>query len=177
MVTIDYTLTDNEGTVIDTSKGSDPFSYIQGTGSVIPGLEEALEGKKSGDAFKVTIAPEKAYGDRNDDMVITIPKERFQDADTLQPGMEFQISTHGGTHILRVVKIEGDNVVADGNHPLAGIELTFDVEIRDVREATKDEIESLHEHSCGCGDDACDCDDGCGCSDDDCESGSCSCGH
>lgn len=177
MVTIDYTLTDNEGTVIDTSRGNEPFSFIQGTGSIIPGLEEALEGKTKGEQVNVTIAPDKAYGERNEDMIITIPKERFQDADSLEPGMQFQINTPAGANVLRIVEIEGDNVVADGNHPLAGVTLTFDVDVRDVREATQEEIDALHQHSCGCGDESCGCDDGCDCDDEDCESGSCGCGH
>lgn len=170
---MDYTLTDNNGTVLDTSDGNDPFAYIHGTGSIIPGLEEALEGKKEGDTLKVVIPPEKAYGERNDEMIINIPKERFQNPEELQPGMEFQIPMHGGVQVMRILKIEDDQIVADGNHPLAGETLNFDVTVRGVREASAEELEAMNDHGCGCG---CGDEESCDCEDEACGEGSCGCG-
>ncbi len=146
---IEYELTDDAGEVIDSSKGSAPLSYLHGTGNLIPGLEAELEGKASGDAFKVRIAPEDAYGERHDEMIQDVPRTQFPDGAPLEPGMQFQAEGPGGAHIVTVVGVEGDNVKLDGNHPLAGVPLNFDVKVVEVREATSEELEHGHVHGAG----------------------------
>lgn len=149
VVTIDYTLTDDDGDVVDTSQGREPLSYIQGVGSIIPGLESALEGKSTGDSLEVTIPPEQAYGARQDTLVAQVPRDRFESADQLQPGMQFQTQTESGIQVITVVGIDGDTVTVDANHPLAGATLNFAVSIVGVRDATTEELEHGHVHGAG----------------------------
>lgn len=149
VVSIHYTLKDDKGQVLDSSSGGEPLSYLHGAGNIIPGLEEALEGKTTGDKFKVTLPPEKGYGERDERLVQAIPKNQFQNADRLQPGMQFQINSQGGPMILTVVEVKDNEVVVDGNSPLAGATLHFDVEITEVRKATEEELEHGHVHGPG----------------------------
>ncbi len=146
VVTIDYTLTDNEGTVIDTSKGEEPMSYIQGIGNLIPGLESALEGKSAGDTLQVSVAPEEGYGLRDEALMQVMPMEAFEGVGEVEVGMQFRARTAEWTQILTVVEVDGDNVTVDGNHPLAGLTLNFDVAVRDVRDATGEELSHGHAH-------------------------------
>lgn len=149
VVTIDYTLTDPQGQVIDTSVGKQPLPYLHGAGNLIPGLERALEGKSAGEKLKVTVSPEDAYGTRDDKLVQVVPKSAFQGVPNIAPGMQFRSQGQGGPSVVTVAKVEGDNVTVDGNHPLAGIPLTFDVDIKDVRKASKEELEHGHVHGPG----------------------------
>jgi FKBP-type peptidyl-prolyl cis-trans isomerase SlyD len=149
VVTIDYTLTDGSGKVIDTSKGKQPLAYLHGGGNLIPGLERALEGKKAGDNLKVTIAPEDAYGMRDEKLVQVVPSSAFQGVPELKPGMQFRSQSQQGSTVVTVTKVEGDNVTVDANHPLAGMALSFDVDIKDIRQATKEELEHGHVHGPG----------------------------
>lgn len=146
VVTIDYTLTDAQGDVLDSSQGGEPLSYIQGTGSIIPGLEAALEGKSSGEALKVSVPPEQAYGERDEALRQTVSRDLFEAADRLEVGMRFRVQSDGGPQIITVAEIKGDTVTIDGNHPLAGVTLNFDVTIRDVRDATSEELSHSHVH-------------------------------
>ncbi|MGD8378649.1 MAG: peptidylprolyl isomerase [Gammaproteobacteria bacterium] len=146
VVTIDYTLTDEQGQVLDSSKESEPLSYIQGTDSIIPGLEQALEGKAKGDAFEVKVAPEAGYGERDDALLQQVPRDLFDDDADIQPGMRFQAVSEGGVRVVTVVSVEDEQVTVDANHPLAGATLKFDVEVVDVRDATEEEIEHGHVH-------------------------------
>jgi FKBP-type peptidyl-prolyl cis-trans isomerase SlyD len=141
VVTIDYTLTDNEGTVIDTSNGEEPMSYIQGIGNLIPGLESALEGKSAG-----RHAASVRYGLRDEALMQVMPMEAFEGVGEVEVGMQFRARTAEGTQILTVVEVDGDNVTVDGNHPLAGLTLNFDVAVRDVRYATDEELNHGHAH-------------------------------
>ncbi len=149
VVSIHYTLSDNEGQILDTSNGREPLAYIQGMQNIIPGLENALEGKNVGDKVHVVIPAAEAYGERNEGLMQAIPREAFGDIEDIQPGMQFQMETENGPLVITVTKVEGDQVFIDGNHPLAGQELTFDVEIMDVRDATAEEIEHGHVHQGG----------------------------
>lgn len=149
VVSVDYTLTDNDGSVLDSSKGSEPLSYIQGLGNIIPGLEAALEGKQTGDSFQVKIAPAEAYGERDDDLMQKLPREQFKDFDQLELGMQFRAHTASGAHIITVTEIGDSEVTVDGNHPLAGVTLNFDVTVVAVREATTAELEHGHAHGEG----------------------------
>lgn len=149
VVTIDYTLTDGKGAVIGTSQGGEPFSYIHGTGSIIPGLEHALEGKSPGDTVAVSIPPEEAYGERDESLMVVIPRDRFEAAGGVEVGMQFETVAETGRRVVTVVKVEGDEVTVDANHPLAGATLNFDVTVVDVRDATSVELSHGHVHGSG----------------------------
>ncbi len=148
VVSIDYKLTDKSGQLLDSSEGGDPLAYIHGAGNIIPGLETALAGKKSGDKISVTIPPKDAYGERDEEQTATIPRDKFNVKD-VKAGMQFRAQTEQGTRVLTVVTVDKDNVKVDGNHPLAGVTLVFDVTVKDVREATQDELAHGHVHGPG----------------------------
>jgi len=149
VVSIDYTLTDGQGALIDSSGEGQPFAYIQGTSSIIAGLETALEGKSAGDSLSVAISPEEGYGERDDSLIVVVPRDKFESVDELEVGMRFQTPTEGGMRVVTVVELEGDGVTVDANHPLAGENLNFDVTIVDVRDATSEELEHGHVHGPG----------------------------
>ena len=149
-VSIHYTLTNDQGEVLDSSDGGDALVYLHGSGNIISGLEAALLGKKVGDKFNVRIEPENAYGVISEDMVQVISKDMFEGVDHIEVGMQFHADVSHGPGIVTVVNIYGDNVTIDGNHPLAGEALTFDVEIVGVRAATKEELDHGHIHGAGC---------------------------
>ena len=149
-VSIHYTLTNDQGEVLDSSKGGDVLVYLHGSGNIISGLEAALVGKKVGDKFNVRIEPKDAYGEVADDMVQIISKDMFEGIDQIEVGMQFHADVSYGSGVVTVVNIDGDNVTIDGNHPLAGEALTFDVEIIDVRPATTEELDHGHVHGAGC---------------------------
>nr|BAL53172.1 FKBP-type peptidyl-prolyl cis-trans isomerase SlyD [uncultured Gammaproteobacteria bacterium] len=146
VVSIHYTLTNDAGEVIDTSVGRAPLSYLHGAGNLIPGLEKALEGKACGDHIDVSLAPEEAYGQRDEALIQVVPKSTFEGIEEIEPGMQFQAQTPAGRQILTVVEVYDDEVVIDGNHPLAGETLHFSVEITEVREATEEELAHGHAH-------------------------------
>lgn len=149
VVSIHYTLTGDGGETLDSSQGGDPLTYLQGHGNLIPGLEAALEGKEKGNELKVTINPEDGYGPYRDELVQEIPKTNFDPGQPLNVGDQFQVDTEVGPLIVQVSKIEGDNVTIDGNHPMAGKTLNFDVKIEDVRAATDEELAHGHAHGPG----------------------------
>lgn len=149
VVTMDYTLTNDNGQVIDSSSDGEPLAYIHGIGNIIPGLEQALEGKNIGDNVKATIAAADAYGEHNPEAIQLVPKEAFEGMGDLEVGMRFHAETAQGYQVVRISAIEGDTVHVDGNHELAGQTLHFDVVIRDVREATQEELEHGHVHGAG----------------------------
>lgn len=146
VVTIDYTLTDEKGEVIDSSRGHGPLSYIQGHGNIIPGLEHSLEGKGSGENLKVTVPPKEAYGERIEGKEVRLPRDQFQGVDKLEVGMQFRAQGKEGTQVVTIAGLEGDKVVVDMNHPLSGKTLNFDVSIVNVRDATTEELEHGHVH-------------------------------
>lgn len=146
VVGIDYKLTDSSGKVIDSSLDHGPLYYIQGTGSLIPGLEVELEGKKSGDHLEVKIAAKDGYGEVDNSLCQTVPRAQFESTEGLEIGMQFEVETEQGELVVTVTKIEGESVTVDGNHPLAGIDLHFDVTVKEVREATAEELTHGHVH-------------------------------
>ncbi len=149
VVNLDYTLTDNEGTVIDQSNDGS-FAYLHGASNIIPGLENALTGKAVGDEMKVTVEPKDGYGERNDAMIETVPRAMFGDVEEIQPGMQFHAqSPDGQMLVVTVVGVDGDQVTIDGNHPLAGVTLNFDVKVREIRDASAEELEHGHVHGAG----------------------------
>ena len=139
VVTMDYSLTDEEGTLLDTSEGRGPLSYIHGKGNIIPGLENALEGKEQGERVEAVVPPAEAYGERDEERIVSVPRDRFSGVDTIEPGMQLQAQVDGQTQILTVQEAGEENVTVDANHPLAGKTLKFEVEIREVREANEQE--------------------------------------
>jgi FKBP-type peptidyl-prolyl cis-trans isomerase SlyD len=149
-VSIHYTLTGETGEVLDSSIGDEPLVYLHGTGNIISGLEDALQGKVVGDKFNVRIAAKDAYGEQNAEMIQVIPRAMFEGIDELEVGMQFHADVSSGSGEVTIVKIEGDDISIDGNHPMAGMALTFDVEVMDVRPATKEETEHGHIHGAGC---------------------------
>lgn len=149
VVVIDYVLTDNDGEVIDSSEGAGPLAYLHGAGNIIQGLEEALIGKEAGEQVKASIEPAKGYGERHEDMKQEVPKELFGGVENIEVGMQFQSETDQGPVLVTVVAISEEVITVDGNHPLAGVHLNFDVTIREVREANEEEISHGHVHGEG----------------------------
>ncbi len=150
VVAIDYRLTDDDGQLIDSSEGREPLSYLHGSGGLIPGLEKELAGKSAGEQLEVIVAPEDAYGAYDDELKQEVERDRFADSDTIEVGMRFRVPTQdGGQGVVEVVEVNDDTVVVDGNHQLAGKRLHFDVTVREVREATEQEIEHGHVHDGG----------------------------
>lgn len=146
VVAIDYTLKGPDGDVLDSSEGREPLSYIHGTGNIIPGLEKALEGKAKGDSVEVTVEPAEAYGERNEALIQEVSKGLFEGVDKIEPGMQFQAMSDSGPRLITVKAVDGDQVTIDGNHPLAGVTLDFNVNVVDVRDAEKEELEHGHVH-------------------------------
>jgi len=144
-----YAVSDSEGTLIDSSYDHKPMAIIQGTGYLIPGLEDALIDHQVGDKFEVAVSAEQAYGDRHDEYVQTVPKELLQGVEDLTVGTQLRASTDDGEQTVIVIDVTEDEVTVDGNHPLAGLDLSFDVEILEVREATEEELAHGHIHSEG----------------------------
>ncbi len=149
-VSIHYVLTDSVGQQLDSSKAEEPMVYLHGAGQIISGLENALSGKKVGDKFKTTIASADAYGEKKEDMLQVVPMKMFEGMDKVEEGMQFHADASQGVNVVTVVKVNGDKVTIDGNHPLAGEALTFDIEVMDVRPATEDELNHKHIHGEGC---------------------------
>ena len=146
VIFIDYTLTDAQGTELDSSQGREPFAYIHGIGNIIPGLEAALEGKSKGDQVNAVIPPENAYGTRDETLVQQLPRSQFDTDQDIQVGMQFQAMSEAGPRVVTVVTVDADNVTVDANHPLAGVTLHFDVTVKDIREATGEELDHGHAH-------------------------------
>jgi FKBP-type peptidyl-prolyl cis-trans isomerase SlyD len=149
VVTIDYTLTDDHGQVIDSSDGREPLAYLHGNHNIVPGLEHALEGKQKGDSLNVAVSPAEGYGEREDGLIQSVPRNLFEDADQLQVGMQFQSVSEEGIRLVTVVDVAQDTVTVDANHPLAGTNLNFAVTIVDVRDATAEELDHGHVHGEG----------------------------
>lgn len=149
VVAFHYTLTNDAGEVLDSSEGREPLTYLHGAGNIIPGLEKQLEGRAPGDKLQAKVAPEEGYGEVQPQLVQEVPRDAFQGVDDVEPGMQFQAQTQGGPLMVTVTKVEGDTVTVDGNHPLAGQSLNFDVEIAEVREASEEEVEHGHVHGEG----------------------------
>jgi FKBP-type peptidyl-prolyl cis-trans isomerase SlyD len=142
---IHYTLTDNEGNVLDSSAGRDPLHYIHGVGNLIPGMEEGLEGKSKGDKFTIKVSPEKGYGVKDENLTQQVPRSAFGDQ-KVEVGMQFQ--TNQG-QVVTVTKVGLENITVDANHPLAGVELNFAVEVMEIRTATEEELAHGHVHGPG----------------------------
>ena len=146
VVEIEYTLKDPKGQLLDSSVGQEPLAYLHGRGNIISGLEQELEGKKQGDKFEVVVDPENAYGKPRQELINTVSRSELAGVGDLQVGVRLQAQTPQGVQIFTVVSIQGDQVTLDGNHPLAGVTLHFEITVKSVREATEDEISHGHAH-------------------------------
>lgn len=149
VVRIDYTLTDDNKNTLDSSTGREPLTYLHGNDQIIFGLEKALNGKKAGDSFSVTIEPAEGYGLRDEARLVVVPRDRIQGVGELTVGMQLSSRGDHGPQSVTVSKIDGDQITLDANHPLAGENLHFDVTVRDVRPATAEEIAHGHAHGPG----------------------------
>jgi len=141
VATVHFTLTDEDGSQITTTRGHDPLVYMHGTGSIVPGLEEALEGRSPGDRFEVTVPPEKGFGPRYPELVQTHPRSIIRDGAEPRVGARLDAQTGRGPLEVVVTAVDGDSLTVDGNHPLAGRSFKAELEVIDVRVATPDEIQ------------------------------------
>lgn len=146
VVSLAYQLKLDDGVVVDQSTNDAPLEYLHGYSNLIEGLETHLEGKQVGEKFTAVIPPENAYGEYNDDLIQRVPANVFHGVDQLEPGMRFLAETDQGQIPVEITAVEGDEVVVDGNHMLAGKTLTFDVEVISMREATDEEMAHGHLH-------------------------------
>jgi len=144
VVSMNYTLTDTKGNVLDASQG-EPMEYLQGHHNIIPGLENALEGLKPGDRKQVTVQPDEAYGKHNPELVFALPLDQFG-GQTPQAGMMVQLQSPEGDMMATIVKVENNEVMLDANHPLARQILNFEVEIVGIRPASTEELSHGHPH-------------------------------
>jgi FKBP-type peptidyl-prolyl cis-trans isomerase SlyD len=149
VVTMHYTLRDDAGEVIDSSTSGAPLSYLHGHGNLIPGLEQQLQGKSAGDKLSVKVAPADGYGEYDQQLVQRVPRKSLKGVKNVKVGMRLQAQTQQGAQALTVTHVADDAVTLDANHPLAGKNLNFDVEITAVREATAEELSHGHVHGPG----------------------------
>lgn len=154
VITFHYTLRDPSGRVLDSSSGADPITYLEGAGQIIDGLDEALRSLASGTKAEVKVPAARAYGERDEQQVQRVLRALLPVEGELKPGDRFQAGADQYAPIVTVVGIEGEEVLLDANHPLAGVDLTFNVEVLAVRAATSEELSHGHAHGeggCGCG--------------------------
>jgi FKBP-type peptidyl-prolyl cis-trans isomerase SlyD len=147
VVTIHYKLNDDAGNLLDSSEGEEPLAYIHGTESLVPGLEKALKDKTVGDSFKVRVETADAYGEISSDLIQVVDRDAFKEVEPLEVGMEFNSQGEDGTiQMIEIKAIEDEKVTIDANHPFAGMNLNFDIEIIGIREATAEELDHGHVH-------------------------------
>ena len=149
VVSIHYTLRDDTGEVIDSSAEGEPLAYLHGRGQLIPGLERELTGRAVGDRLEVKIAPAEGYGEYDRELVQRVPRRTLKGVGQLRVGLRLQAQTPEGPRALTVTQLSGDMVTLDGNHPLAGKILHFQVEVAAVRAATEEELAHGHVHGAG----------------------------
>ncbi|MFO1494699.1 MAG: peptidylprolyl isomerase [Lysobacterales bacterium] len=134
---------------VENSRGGEPLAILMGAGNIIPGLEKALEGKAAGDQFQVTVPADEAYGQRNEQLVQRIPKKYLPQNVTLRPGQSVVLNTQQGPRMVTILKMGMSVVDVDLNHPMAGKDLVFDIEVVEVRAATEEELAHGHVHGEG----------------------------
>jgi FKBP-type peptidyl-prolyl cis-trans isomerase SlyD len=149
VVLFDYTLKDDGGEVIDNSSPGEPLAYLHGHGNLVAGLERELEGKDAGDKLSVKVAPAEGYGEHSKDLIQKVPRRSLKGLAKITVGMRLHAQTAEGPRAVTVTAVTGDMVTLDGNHPLAGKNLNFDIQIVDVRDATEEELAHGHIHGPG----------------------------
>lgn len=140
--TLNYWLKNDDGEVVDTSEGGIPMVFMQGSSSVISGIHKAVEGKSEGDRLEVVVPPEMAYGRHDPGLLSVVSASVFEGIDTVVPGMKFQTNTGSEAQIVKVVKVDGDQITIDANHPLAGLTMNFELEILGLRLASEQELQA-----------------------------------
>ncbi len=172
VVSIHYTLTGENDAVLHTTEGESALDYLQGAGNIVPGLERALLGHQAGDHLHVVLAAEEAFGARMGDGARGVPRDAFPADAEIYPGLHFLVEDEEEITDWWVVEVDGDQVVIDRDHPLAGMQVTYDVEVVSVRDATPEETAHGHPHGTEWEDECpeCGCDDDCG------PGGPCGCG-
>jgi FKBP-type peptidyl-prolyl cis-trans isomerase SlyD len=147
VVQFHYTLTNDEGTIIDSSDGRDPLPYLHGAGNIVPGLERQMEGKRPGDHFRAVVEPGEGYGERSERPLERVPLDAFPPGVIPQEGMQFLVEGPGGQPMpIWVSRVTPEAAFIDFNHPLAGVRLNFDVQVVELRPATDQEVEHGHPH-------------------------------
>lgn len=150
-----YTLKNTDGELLDKADKDNAFIYLHGHSGIIVGLEKALEGKIVGDSLTLEIPPEEAYGERKESSIQDVPLDMFGNVDKseLYEGAQFQAETNQGMQVVTVQQIGEESITIDGNHPMAGLTLQFDIEVLDIRSATEEEIAHghIHAHGGSCG--------------------------
>jgi FKBP-type peptidyl-prolyl cis-trans isomerase SlyD len=149
VVTIHYTLKDDAGEVIDSSASGEPLAYLHGHGNLVPGLERELEGKSTGDRVSVTVSPADGYGEYDRELVQKIARRSLRGVSDVRVGTQLQAHTPGGPRTVTVTQIVGDMITIDANHPLAGKNLHFDIEVTEVRAPIEEELAHGHVHGPG----------------------------
>ncbi|HEB56901.1 MAG TPA: peptidylprolyl isomerase [Gammaproteobacteria bacterium] len=149
VATLNYILKDDQGNVIDSAEDGS-FAYLHGAANIIPGLEQALLGKSAGDEFSISIEPAQGYGERNDNMTQVVPRNMFESDEEIEIGMQFHAEGPDGNPLaVTVTQVTDDEITVDGNHPLAGVNLNFEIKVVEIREASKEELEHGHVHGAG----------------------------
>jgi FKBP-type peptidyl-prolyl cis-trans isomerase SlyD len=148
VISFHYTLTDPDGKQLDSSQGRQPLSYLEGVGQIIPGLEQELKTMSPGDKQQVQVAAKDAYGDRDTEQVFKVSMDKMPTSE-VSVGDRFRTGEGDHAPVVTVTEVEGDTVTLDGNHPLAGVDLTFDIEVTEIRDATEDELAHGHVHGPG----------------------------
>ncbi len=146
VVLLDFILTDEDGNVLEDTKEVGPFAYIQGYGDFIPKIEEILEGKSEGFEAKIEVSPEEGYGEYDEELISEMTREDFAEFEDIYEGLDFQAETDEGMMEFVIKSIEDDVVLVDGNHPFAGKNLTFNLKVTDIRDASEEELEHGHVH-------------------------------
>jgi FKBP-type peptidyl-prolyl cis-trans isomerase SlyD len=146
VVTIHYTLKDDSGVVIDSSASGEPLAYLHGRGNIVPGLERELTGRGVGDKVSVRIPPAEGYGEYDKNLVQSVPRRSLRGIKDVRQGMHLHAQTEQGPRTVIVTRLAGDMVTLDGNHPLAGKHLNFDIQVEEVRQATEEELSHGHVH-------------------------------
>lgn len=150
VVSVFYTLTDDQGNVLDSNVGQEALEFIQGHGMMIPGFETALEGATAGQKLSFSVSPAEGYGESNEDFVIEVPRSAFPEDEEVQVGWQVTGTTPDGQmQAFRVLEVVGETIKLDANHPLAGQNLNFEVEVESLRDATEQELSHGHVHEHG----------------------------
>ncbi len=150
VVSINYILRDDEDQVLDQSTPEAPLLYLHGHANIIPGLENELNGKSIGDTIKVSVSPEEGYGEYDEQLIQVVPRNMFEGIDEIEPGMQFQAQMGDGVQIVTVKEADDKSVTIDANHDLAGKTLHFEASVKEIRDATADELEHGHIHGPSC---------------------------
>lgn len=149
VVALHYTLRNDGGDTIDSSSGGEPLAYIHGNGSILPALETALEGREPGEKFDLRLAAKDGYGEHQPDLVKVVQRKALATIGKLKVGTQFHAQVPGGARVMTITAVDKDDITIDGNHPLAGIDLNFNVEVVEVRDASPDELAHGHVHGAG----------------------------